>query len=294
MEDRGGEHRRGVAFADTGHHVVQRPHPARGDHRHMHSVGDGARQGDVITGLGAVAIHGGQQDFAGAEIDHAPGELHRVDAGRPPPAMGEDLPAILALDGDLLGIDRHDDALVAEFFRRRAHEIRIGDRGRVDRDLVGAGQKQLADVAERAHAAADRQRHEALLGRAGNHVEDRLSVFGGGGDVEEAELVRTGGVIGLSRLDRIAGVDQVHEIDALDDAAVLDVQTGDDAGFEGHRTAASLLPCPSSPLRGCGRRGPSLTSRQGMIRALRVIGRPPLFFFARPRRFAAAGGVGRP
>jgi hypothetical protein len=30
----------------------------------------------------------------------------------------------------------------------------------VDRDLVGAGQQQAADILDRAHAAADGQRHE--------------------------------------------------------------------------------------------------------------------------------------
>ena len=85
-----------------------------------------------------------------------------------------------------------------------------------------------------AHAAADRQRHEALLGRARDDVEDRLAIVGRGGDVEEAEFVGAGRVIGRRRLDRIAGIDQVDEVDALDDAAVLDVEAGDDAGFEGH------------------------------------------------------------
>ena len=35
----------------------------------------------------------------------------------------------------------------------------------------------------------------------------------------------------MRALDRIAGVAQVDEIDALDDAAVLDVEAGDDADF---------------------------------------------------------------
>jgi hypothetical protein len=35
-------------------------------------------------------------------------------------------------------------------------------------------------------------------------------------DVEEGQLIRAGGVIGNRRLDRIAGVAQVDEIDALD------------------------------------------------------------------------------
>ena len=147
-------------------------------------------------------------------------------------AMGENLPAVgLAGCRDLLGVDRHDDALVAELVGGLGDEIRVVHRGRVDRHLVGAGQQQLADIGDRAHAAADGERHEALLGGARHHVEDGLAIVGRRGDVEEAELVGAGRVIGLGRLDRIAGVDQVDEVDALDDAAVLDVEAGDDAGI---------------------------------------------------------------
>src|SRR3546814_9887025 len=56
-----------------------------------------------------------------------------------------------------------------------------------------------------------------------------------GADVEEAKLVRARRVIGARGLDRIAGVAQVDEIDALDDAPVGDVEAGDDADADGHR-----------------------------------------------------------
>ena len=46
------------------------------------------------------------------------------------------------------------------------------------------------------------------------------------------QLVGAGRVIGDRRLDRIAGVAQIDEVDALDDAAVLDVEAGDDADLE--------------------------------------------------------------
>jgi hypothetical protein len=39
-----------------------------------------------------------------------------------------------------------------------------------------------------------------------------------GGDVEEAQLVGAGRVIGAGLLDRIARVAQLDEVDALDDA----------------------------------------------------------------------------
>ena len=63
-------------------------------------------------------------------------------------------------------------------------------------------------------------------------VEDRVAVLVAGGDVEEGELVGAGGVVGPRLLDRIAGVAQVDELHALDDAAVLDVEAGDDADLE--------------------------------------------------------------
>ena len=49
------------------------------------------------------------------------------------------------------------------------------------------------------------------------------------GDVEEAELVGARRVVRRRLLDRIARVAQLHELHALDDAAVLDVEAGDDA-----------------------------------------------------------------
>ena len=51
------------------------------------------------------------------------------------------------------------------------------------------------------------------------------------------ELVGAGRVIGDRRFDRIAGVAQIDEVDALDDAAVLHVEAGNDADLE-HAQAA--------------------------------------------------------
>ena len=70
MEDRRRQHGAGVAFLDAGDEVVEVADAARGDDGDRHSVGDGAGQRDVEAELGAVAIHRGQQDFAGAERRH--------------------------------------------------------------------------------------------------------------------------------------------------------------------------------------------------------------------------------
>ena len=68
----------------------------------------------------------------------------------------------------------------------------------------------------RAHAAADGERHEALLGGAADDVEDGVAVLVARRDVEEGELVGAGGVIDPRLLDRVAGVAQVDELHALD------------------------------------------------------------------------------
>ena len=156
-----------------------------------------------------------------------------VDAGRVAPAMSEDFPAIrLVCFGDFLGVDRDHDALIAEFLRCFLDEFGpVHGRG-VDRYFVGAGFEQRADVVDRPHAAADGHRHEAGFRCAAHHIENGAAIFVAGCDVQKRELVGAGGVIGDGSFDRIAGVAQVEKLHAFDDAAVLDVQTGDDADFE--------------------------------------------------------------
>ena len=50
-----------------------------------------------------------------------------------------------------------------------------------------------------------------------------------GVDVEKAQLVGPRRVIGARGIHRIARIAQVHEIDALDHAALVHIQAGDDA-----------------------------------------------------------------
>ena len=86
----------------------------------------------------------------------------------------------------------------------------------------------------RLHAAADGERHEALLGGALHDIEDDAAIFVARRDVEKAQFVGARRVIGLGDLDRIAGIAQIDEVDALHDAAVLHVETRDEANLEAH------------------------------------------------------------
>ncbi len=172
-----------MAVADPLDEVVQGADPAGGNDRHPHRVCHRPSQRDVETGFGAVAVHRCEEDFAGAVIGEPAGPFDRVEPGRPAPAMGEDAPFPGADD---LCVDRGDDALAAEFLRRLADEIGPRHRGSVDRHLVGAGEKQPADVLDRAHPAADGQRHEALVGGAADHVVEGVAPLMARGDVEKA------------------------------------------------------------------------------------------------------------
>ncbi len=52
------------------------------------------------------------------------------------------------------------------------------------------------------------------------------------GDVEKAEFVGAGSVIGLGGCDGVSGIHEVQELHAFHDAAVLDVEAGDEADLQ--------------------------------------------------------------
>ena len=88
--------------------------------------------------------------------------------------------------------------------------------------------------------------------------QDHVALVAGRGDVEEGELVGALLVVARGDLDRIAGVPQLDEVDALDDTAGGDVEAGNDSLGE-HRGR-----CPSPRSRRRGRKyqaSPSSSAR---------------------------------
>ena len=98
--------------------------------------------------------------------DHLPAALRAPSPGRPPP-----------------GVDREDDALAAEAVGEVGQELRIGDRGGVDRHLVRPGPEEEPGVLDRPHPAAHGERDEDPLGRPQDPVEVGVLIQGGGGDI---------------------------------------------------------------------------------------------------------------
>ena len=108
VEDRRGEHGVGAADDDPVDEILQRPDAAGRDHRDVDRVDDRPRQRQVEAGAGAVAVHAGQQDLAGAARHDLARPGDGVEPGRRAAAVGEHLPG---LGRGLLGVDRGDDAL---------------------------------------------------------------------------------------------------------------------------------------------------------------------------------------
>src|SRR5207248_2030897 len=80
-------------------------------------------------------------------------------------------------------------------------------RGGVDRDFVGAGSEQRADIVDGAHAAADSERHKACLRGAADDIEHDAAVLMACSYVQEGELIGARFVIGDRCRDRIPGIE---------------------------------------------------------------------------------------
>ena len=250
MEDAGGQHRIGATLLHAIGEMVEVAHAARGDHRHADAIADGAGEFQIKAGFGAVAVHAGQQDLAGAVLGHLARPGHGIQPHVLATAMAVHIPTratgrqVVALTP--LGIDGHHDALRAVLVRRVADDLRVGNGRRVEADLVGARVEQTANVIDRAHAATDGEGDEDLRRHRLDDVEDQVTPIAGGGDVEEGEFVGALLVVARSDLDRVTGIAQLHEVDAFDDPPARDVQAGDDA-FGQHGQQPRLAPGRPKP-----------------------------------------------
>src|SRR5262249_50484463 len=185
----------------------------------------------------------------------------RFESRRHAAAVDVDLPPLspLAPEGrgaggegfpDAARVDVNDGGAAAELARDRGDQFGSLHRSGVDADLFGAGLDEARRVVEGADAAADGERHEQLFRDAADHVEQDRAALVAGADVEENELVGAVLLVAARDLDGVAGVAQLQEVDALNDAAAIYVETGDDS-FGQHRPAeVRFASANASTLRG--------------------------------------------
>ena len=208
---------------------------AGGDDGDLDGGRDAGGEVAVEAGAGAVGVHAGEQDFAGAALLGLAGPVDDAQAGRFAAAgdvdfgFGDGVVAGLRRARASACVDGDDDGLCAEGCADFADEVGPGDGGGVDGNLVGTGVEDGFGVCSGADAAADGEGDEELGGGSLHRVDQRSAAFVGGGDVEQDDLVGTGGGVAVGELGGVAGVDDVEELDAFDDAAGADVEAGDDA-----------------------------------------------------------------
>ena len=129
----------------------------------------------------------------------------------------------------LARIDCDHDRLRAETIGGILYELRIVHGGSIDTDLVGARIHQPAHVFDHANATTDGERNKYLIGDTFDDVEDQATLIRTRGDIEKRDFVCAFIVVAFGDFNRVAGIAQIDEIDALDHAAGVDIETGDDA-----------------------------------------------------------------
>src|SRR5690606_1703313 len=241
---------------------------------------DCADELQVEAGLGAVGVHGVEQDLPGPELFSLLHPFDRVDAGPLAAPVGGDLETAgggRAVDGAAHVRGEHED-LAAELLGDFADQFGPPHGRGVDADLVCSGAQEPVDVLGAAHPSPRGEGDEHLLGGAAHHVVGGLAVAAGRGDVEERQLVGAFSVVAPGQLHRVARVPQVLEVDAFDDPAPIHVQAGDDAYCQAHWATSRTVARASSRVNAPSYRAvpmmapstPSGTSAASARRSLRL------------------------
>ena len=113
--------------------------------------------------------------------------------------------------------------------RRRQLRDQFGSaQGRgIDADLVGASGQDGAGNVDAVDPARHAERNVEHRGHPLDPARVEASTVGAGGDVVEHQLVRAGVAIALGMVEHVADVAMIAKADALDHAAVGDVEAGD-------------------------------------------------------------------
>ena len=83
VEDRGRQTGAGPGRGEAIVQMFQGADPAGGDHRHRNRVNDRPGQRQVITVLGPIPVHAGQQNFTGAKLFNLARPGQGIQAGEP-------------------------------------------------------------------------------------------------------------------------------------------------------------------------------------------------------------------
>jgi hypothetical protein len=223
----------GIGFACRKHigEVRDGPSATGSDDGNADRLTDGRSEFAIESCARAIGVHRSQKNLASTASFGFTRPLDDAPARGPAAALHEDLCVAHRIGGLRIApsIDGDDDGLRAEAAADCINESGIGKSGRVYADFVRAGIEDLFRITGTANAAAHGEGHKERSGGASNRVQKRGAAFVRCGDVEKHNFVCALAGVPRGKLCRIAGVDDVNELDTFDDAAGVDIQTGYDA-----------------------------------------------------------------
>src|SRR5262249_9590789 len=98
--------------------------------------------------------------------------------------MGKHLPTVLSIRTPF-GINGHDNTLAAKHFSGFPHKVWPAHGGSINRDLVSSSPEEVANCVGGVNPAANRQRHKDTLRSTMHHINDDLTLFMRGGNIEK-------------------------------------------------------------------------------------------------------------
>src|SRR5271163_368843 len=163
----------GAAGGEDGEKIVEGIRAARGDDRHGDGGGDFGGEFAIEAAACAVAIDGGEENFARAARDGFGGPRGGVEARGVAATARVRFPRrALALD-----VNRKDDGLRTELAREFGNQFGALDRGGVDGDFIGAGEEHGLAILHAANTATGGERDIELFGDAANGIEESGAAF---------------------------------------------------------------------------------------------------------------------
>jgi len=172
-----------------------------------------------------ITVDRGQEDLPGTAASRLARPLDRLPRGARPSAVGKHLvPAVHSLR-----VDGGHHCLRSVATSQGRQNLGVFERGSVECDLVGAGVERGRGVVFSPYPAADGEGDEEFRRHLSQRLAHRAPPLNRGGHVEDHELVDPFRVVTACQRGGIAGVRQSLELHAFDDAAVADIETGDEA-----------------------------------------------------------------
>ncbi len=120
------------------------------------------------------------------------------------------------------------------------YKFRVKYRGGINGDLIGTGIQHGAHILNLANTATDGQGNKYLAGHVFHHVHHGLAIIGTGRDIEKSNFIGPLLIIAARDFHRVTGIADIDELHALDHAALVHVETGNDAFCQAHAQLHSI------------------------------------------------------